>query len=73
NAIRAIGARLLFLPPYSPDLNPMDQVFATLKHPMRKAAERSHDATWRRVSTLLDAFFPTECRNYLFNSGYGSV
>ncbi len=58
NAIRAVGARLLFLPPYSPDLNPIEQVFAKLKHLMRKAAERSHEATWRRVGTLLDAFSP---------------
>lgn len=73
NAIRAVGARLLFLPPYSPDLNPIEQVFATLKHLMRKAAERSHEATWRRVGTLLDAFSPAECRNYLVNSGYGAA
>jgi transposase len=73
NAIRAVGARLLFLPPYSPDLNPIEQVFAKLKHLMRKAAERSHEATWRRVGTLLDAFSPAECRNYLVNSGYGSA
>ena len=73
NAIRAVGARLLFLPPYSPDLNPIEQVFAKLKHLMRKAAERSHEATWRRVGTILDAFSPAECRNYLVNSGYGSA
>jgi transposase len=72
-SIRAVGARLLFLPPYSPDLNPIEQVFAKLKHLMRKAAERSHEATWRRVGTLLDAFSPAECRNYLVNSGYGSA
>ena len=39
---------------------------------MRKAAERTHEATWRRIGTLLDAFSPTECRNYLLNAGYGS-
>ncbi|RYY13769.1 MAG: IS630 family transposase [Alphaproteobacteria bacterium] len=72
-AIRAVGARLLFLPPYSPDLNPIEQVFAKLKHLMRKAAERSHEATWRRVGTLLDTFTPDECRNFLVNSGYGST
>jgi len=71
-AIRSAGARLLFLPPYSPDLNPIEQVFAKLKHLMRKAAERSHEATWRRIGSLLHAFSPTECRNYLRNSGYGS-
>ncbi|WP_414882120.1 IS630 family transposase [Sphingomonas sp. Leaf5] len=73
NAIRTVGAKLLFLPPYSPDLNPIEQVFAKLKHLMRKAAERSHEATWRRVGTLLDAFSAAECRNYLVNAGYGSA
>lgn len=70
-AIRARGARLLFLPPYSPDLNPIEQVFAKLKHLLRKAAERSVEDTWRRIGTLLDAFPPHECANYLRNSGYG--
>ena len=73
NAIRARGARLLFLPPYSPDLIPIEQVFAKLKHLLRKAAERSVEATWRRVGTLLDAFPPNECANYLRNSGYGAA
>ena len=72
-AIRAVGARLLFLPPYSPDLNPIEQVFAKLKHLMRKAAERSHERTWQRVGTLLNTFTPNECRNYLANAGYGSA
>jgi transposase len=71
-AIRGAGAKLLFLPPYSPDLNPIEQVFAKLKHLMRKAVERTHDATWRRIGSLLDAFSPDECRNYLINSGYGA-
>jgi len=71
-AIRSVGARLLFLPPYSPDLNPIEQVFAKLKHLMRKAAERTHETTWRRIGTLLDTFPPHECANYLRNSGYGS-
>ncbi len=70
-AIRRVGARLLFLPPYSPDLNPIEQVFARLKHLMRKAAERTVEATWNRIGALLDAFTPQECRNYLRNSGYG--
>ena len=73
NAIRAAGARLLFLPAYSPDLNPIEQVFAKLKHLLRKAAERSKEAVWRRIGTLLDQFSPKECENYLRNSGYGSV
>lgn len=72
-AIRSVGARLLFLPPYSPDLNPIEQVFAKLKHLMRKAAERTHDATWRRIGSLLDHFPPNECSAYFKNSGYGAA
>ena len=64
-AIRSAGARLLFLPPYSPDLNPIEQVFAKLKLLLRKAAERSVKATWKRIGTLLDNFPPQECANYL--------
>ncbi|HEX8467823.1 MAG TPA: transposase, partial [Allosphingosinicella sp.] len=73
NAIRAVGAKLFFLPPYSPDLNPIEQVFAKLKLLMRKAAERTVEATWKRIGTLLDAFPPHECANYLRNSGYASI
>jgi len=69
-AIRAVGARVLFLPPYSPDLNPIEQVFSKLKHFMRKASERSVEATWRRIGTLLERFTPTECSRYFVNSGY---
>jgi transposase len=72
-AIRAKGAHLLFLPPYSPDLNPIEQVFAKLKHLMRKAQPRDVNATWNKVGDLLDLFAPKECANYLKNSGYGSV
>jgi transposase len=72
-AIRDRGAHLLFLPPYSPDLNPIEQLFAKLKHLMRKAEERAHEATWRRVGLLLDLVPPAECANYLKNSGYASV
>ncbi len=72
-AIRARGARLLFLPPYSPDLNPIEQVFAKLKHLLRQAAERTQEATWRRIGSLLDAFPPHECANYLKNAGYGAA
>lgn len=71
-AIRAAGARLLFLPPYSPDLNPIEQVFAKLKTLLRKANERTVEATWQRIGSLLDTFTPTECANYLTNSGYAS-
>jgi transposase len=73
HAIRAAGARLFFLPPYSPDLNPIEQVFAKLKTLLRKAAERTVEATWKRIGTLLGAFSPQECANYLRNAGYASV
>ena len=69
-AIRAAGARLLFLPKYSPDLNPIEQVFAKLKHLLRKAARRSSDAVCDRIGQLLDAFTPQECKRYFVNSGY---
>jgi transposase len=72
-AIRARGAHLIFLPPYSPDLNPIEQLFAKLKHLMRRAQTRDIEATWRRVGHLLDLCSPQECANYLKNSGYGSV
>ena len=72
-AIRAAGARLIFLPPYSPDLNPIEQVFAKLKLLLRKAAKRSVEATWKCIGQLLDAFPPHECANYLRNSGYASI
>ncbi|MGA8172611.1 MAG: transposase, partial [Methylocystis sp.] len=67
------GARLIFPPPYSPDLNPIEQVFAKLKHMMRKAAERSVETTWRPAGALLDAFKPDECARYFQNSGYASA
>jgi transposase len=72
-AIRAAGAKFLFLPPYSPDLNPIEQMFAKLKLLLRKAEERTVDATWQRIGSLLDAFPPNECANYLRNSGYASI
>ena len=67
--IRAAGAKLFFLPPYSPDLNPIEQVFAKLKTLLRKADQRTVEATWRRIGSLLDCFTPNECANYLKNSG----
>jgi transposase len=70
--IRKAGAHLLFLPPYSPDLNPIEQVFAKLKTMLRKAEERTVETVWRRIGTLLDCFKPAECANYLRNSGYSS-
>ena len=72
-AVRARGAHLIFLPPYSPDLNPIEQVFAKLKHLMRQAQPRTVEATWRKAGQLLDLFSPDECANYLVNSGYSSV
>lgn len=71
-AIRSVGAKLLFLPPYSPDLNPIEQVFAKLKHWLRKSAKRTVETLCDRIGTLLDTFPPNECRNYLANSGYAS-
>jgi transposase len=72
-AIRAAGAKLLFLPPYGPDLNPIEQVFAKLKTLLRKADERTVENTWRRIGTLLDAFPAQECANYFRNAGYAST
>ena len=72
-AIRQAGAHLLFLPPYSPDLNPIEQVFAKLKTLLRKAAERTVEATWQRIGKLLDHFSADECANYLVNSGYAAT
>ena len=72
-ALRKAGAHLIFLPPYSPDLNPIEQVFAKLKTLLRKAAERTVEATWKRIGTLLDHFTPAECANYITNSGYASI
>ena len=72
-AIRAAGAKLFFLPPYSPDLNPIEQAFAKLKTLLRKAAERTVEATWKRIGVLLNFFTPQECANYLANAGYASA
>jgi putative transposase len=69
-SIRSIGAKLFFLPKYSPDLNPIEQVFAKLKHLLRKAAARTFDAVTDAIGRLLDNFTPEECANYFANSGY---
>ncbi len=69
-AIRRAGAHLLFLPPYSPDLNPIEMVFAKLKTLLCKADERSIAAVWHRISSLLNQFSPTECANYIRHAGY---
>ena len=72
-AIRTAGAKLFFLPPYSPDLNPIEQVFAKLKTLLRKSAERTVEATWKRIGALLQSFTTQECSNYFRNAGYASI
>src|SRR5438105_12637512 len=71
--IRSVGAKLFFLPKYSPDLNPIEQVFAKLKHLLRKAAARTVEAVWAAIGQSLRAFLPTECANYFENAGYAST
>jgi transposase len=70
DAIEARGARLLYLPPYSPDLNPIEQAFAKLKALLRTAATRTVDALWHAIGHALDAFTPAECAHYLAHAGY---
>jgi len=72
-AIEAAGARLLLLPPYSPDFNPIENAFAKLKALLRKAGERTIDGLWRRIGLLLDAFKPNECANYFAAAGYDAT
>jgi transposase len=69
-AIERTGARLLFLPPYSPDMNPIENAFAKLKALLRKAAERTIGDLWNAVGTLIDRFTPAECANYFRAAGY---
>jgi transposase len=71
-AIEAAQATLLYLPPYSPDFNPIEQLFAKLKALLRKAAERSIEGLWNRIAAILDVFTPDECTNYFRNAGYAS-
>jgi transposase len=70
SAVERAGAELRFLPPYSPDLNPIEQVFAKLKTLLRRVAPRNRQALWTSIATLLDRFSPAECRNYVDNAGY---
>ena len=72
-AIEAAGCRLLFLPPYSPDLNPIEQAFAKLKALLRKAGERTFEGLWRRLGRLVAEFTPRECRNFIAHSGYRAL
>lgn len=69
-AIEVQGAKVAYLPPYSPDLNPIEQLFAKLKHLLRKTKARTVDALWTAIGQLLDNFQPEECANYITNSGY---
>ena len=71
-AVRAAGAHLLFLPPYSPDLNPIEMVFAKLKTLFRKADTRTIEEAWRKIGDLLDLFPSDECARYLRHAGYGA-
>jgi transposase len=68
--IEATGARLVYLPPYSPDFNPIEQLFAKLKALLRKAAERSIPALWDRIGEILETIASDECSNYLRHAGY---
>lgn len=72
-AIEARGAELRYLPPYSPDLNPIEKLFSKLKALLRKAAHRTVDALWEEIGNLLDTFSPQECANYFKSSGYVSI
>ncbi len=72
-AIEARGASLLFLPAYSPDLNPIEQVFAKLKALLRRAEPRSRETLWSTIGQSLNSFGSAECQNYLRHYGYGQV
>ena len=69
-AIEAAKAELRYLPPYSPDLNPIEQAFSKLKAHLRKHAERSIESLWDRIGDLIAEFSPTECQNFFQHAGY---
>jgi len=71
--IERAGARLLYLPPYSPDFNPIENAFAKLKALLRKAAERTLEGLWTAIGRLIDVFTPTECANYFAAAGYDAT
>jgi transposase len=73
NLIKAAGARLWYLPPYSPDLNPIEQTFAKIKHWMRSAQKRSIDDICSHIAGLIKTIQPNECSNYFQNAGYASI
>lgn len=68
--VEAVGASVLYLPPYSPDFNPIEKLFAKLKALLRKAAERTLEGLWRAIGQCLDRFSPAECANYFEAAGY---
>jgi transposase len=72
-AIEVRGAQLRYLPPYSPDLNPIEQTFSKIKAHLRKAGARTRDSLWKALGLVLDTITPTECRNYLAHAGYAST
>jgi len=72
-AIRARGARLWYLPAYSPDLNPIEQAFSKIKHWMRMAQRRTLEDAWRHIGQLVQTIEPAECANYIANAGYGAT
>jgi transposase len=72
-AIEAAGASLLYLPPYSPEFNPIENAFAKLKAMLRKAAERSVESLWNTIGRITDTFTPTECANYFAAAGYDAA
>ena len=69
--LNAQGNALIFLPPYSPDLNPIEMAFSKLKTLLRKGAARTYEALWKLVGSVCDLFPPTECQNYFKAAGYG--
>ena len=71
--VEAAGASLLYLPPYSPDFNPIENAFAKLKALLRKAAERTVEGLWATIGRLIDLFEPSECRNYFAAAGYDAT
>lgn len=71
--IEAAGAEMRFLPPYSPDFNPIENAFAKLKALLRKVAERTRESLWSAVANCLDHFTPAECRNFFANAGYDAT
>lgn len=73
STIKTAGARLWFLPPYSPDLNPIEQTFSQIKHWMRIAQKRTIEETWKFLGKLIQTITPAQCQNYIENTGYASI